>query len=138
LAINVGYGAAHFGGNFQNLDYAHGITSGLSFPLGNSAMSGRFWSNSSITVGAFWKNFTQVNAAGDKTTITGPIFGRPYYVAYGYRVFRFLRINAGAVALQYDAGNNSITNINASSLRLRPYIGISAELRFWMGLDSRR
>ncbi len=134
LAINVGYGATYFDGNLNHLDYGRSTYIGLSFPLGNSALGGRFWSNSSISVGAFTNNFKDK----DDNVITGPIFGRPYYVAYGYRMFRFLRINAGASFLQSDASKNGIGNINTNTIQIRPFIGLSAELRFWMGLGDRK
>lgn len=135
IAINVGYGATYFNGDLKNLDYGRGTYLGLSFPLGNSALGGRFWSNSSISAGAFLNNFKDKN----DNTVTGPIFGRPYYVAYGYRMFRFLRLNAGATFLQTDASNNGVGNINTNTLQIRPFIGLSAELRFWLGLgDSKR
>lgn len=134
LAINIGYGACYFSGNLSNLDYGRAPYAGMSFPLGNSALSNRFMSNSSISVGAFISNFKDQN---DKT-ITGPIVGRPFYVAYGYRMFRFLRLNAGATFLQTDASNNGVGNINTNTLAVRPFIGLSAELRFWMGLGDKR
>ena len=134
LSVNVGYGATYLSGNLNNLDYARAPYAGLSFPLGNGALSSRFWSNSSISVGAYFNNFKDKN----DNTLTGPIFGRPYYAAYGYRMFRFLRLNAGATFLQSDAANNGIGNLNAKGIQVRPFIGISAEIRLWMGLGDRR
>lgn len=133
LAVNIGYGAVYFSGDLQKLDYGRAPYAGLSFPLGNSALSGRFMSNSSISVGAFFNNFKDLN----ENTITGPIVGRPFYVGYGYRMFRFLRLNAGAAFLQSDANNNGINNLNTNSIAIRPYIGISAEIKLWMGLGNR-
>lgn len=134
LAVNVGYGAVYFSGDLKTLDYGRAPYAGLSFPLGNSALSGRFMSNSSISVGAFFNNFKDKN----DNTITGPIVGRPFYVGYGYRMFRFLRLNAGAAFLQADASKNGITNLNVNTIAIRPYIGISAEIKLWMGLGDKR
>ena len=134
LAINVGYGATYLSGKFNDLDYARAPYAGLSFPLGNGALSNRFWSNSSISVGAYFNNFRDK----DDNVLTGPIFGRPYYAAYGYRIFRFFRLNAGATFLQSDAANNGVGNLNAKGIQVRPFIGISAEIKLWLGLGDRR
>lgn len=125
IAINAGYGGAWFDGNMKNFNYGHAPYAGLSFPLGKKAFSNKFWSNTSISAGVFILNFKDKN--GDK--IKGPIIQRPIYVALGYKFFRFLRFNAGAVVLEKKEENDKF--INADKIFVRPFVGLSLELNFW-------
>lgn len=127
LCINGGYGATYFNGNTKNVDYGTAPYLGLSFPLGNSALSNRFWSNSSLSVGAFVTNMKNKN--GD--VVSGPIFNRPYYVGYGYKVFRFVRLNAGAAFLE-------TRTVDGKKFSVRPFLGVSAEFNLWLGLGDKR
>ncbi|MFN0201442.1 MAG: hypothetical protein ACKVTZ_07975 [Bacteroidia bacterium] len=128
IAINAGYGAAYFNGNSdKNIDYGRSPYVGLSFPLGKSAFSGSFLANSSISVGAFTNNMKDKGG----NTVSGPIFGRPYYVAYGYRAFRFIRVNAGAAFLETRYADNT------KQFMVRPFVGVSAELSLWLGLGDK-
>lgn len=130
LAVNAGYGGVYFSGGFNDLAYDSAPYVGLSFPLGKAAMSKPFWRNTSISAGAFLSNFT--DEFGNE--VTGPIFGRPYYVGLGYRVFQFVRINAGATFLE----NSTNTNLDISNISVKPFVGVSAELNLWMGLGNGR
>ena len=58
-------------------------------------------------------------------TYTGPIFKVPAYAALGYRAFQFIRINAGVTVLE---------NTAQSSVKVYPFIGISAELNLSLRL----
>ncbi|MCU0390580.1 MAG: hypothetical protein MUE81_05645 [Thermoflexibacter sp.] len=131
LSVNAGYGAVYLEGNTQDIAYAASPYVGLSFPLGNSAFSSRFWTNSAISIGGFVNNFRDKNG----NDISGPIFGRPYYLGYGYRLFRFVRFNAGAVFLE-DKLPSSATLLNA--VQIKPFVGISAEINLWLGLGDKR
>lgn len=127
LLLNVGYGASQTSTTLdKNPTISHSPFVGLSFPLGNSAFSGRFLSNSSVSVGVFWNDFK----AADGSKLTGPLLGRPYYAAYGYNMFRFLRVNAGAAFLQGTSTDNK--------LAVRPFVGLSADISFWMNLGKSR
>jgi hypothetical protein len=130
LSVNIGYGAVYFSGSISELYYDTAPYVGLSFPLGNRAFSGRIWSNTSLSAGAFLTNFRDE----DGVEVTGPIFGRPYFLGLGYRVFQFVRINAGAVAL--ERGNNAGAFL--SNVEIRPFAGMSAEINLWMGLGNKR
>lgn len=130
ISINAGYGGAYFDGNFEDFDYDHGPYIGLSFPLGKASFSSPFWSNTSISAGVFLTNFE--NQDGEE--ITGPVFQRPYYVGLGYKVFQFIRINAGATFLEVKKES---FDFNVSDIKVRPFIGISAELNLWVGLGKR-
>lgn len=130
LAINAGYGGVYFSGGINDLAYDSAPYVGLSFPLGKAAMSNAFWRNTSVSVGAFLDNFT--DEFGNE--VTGPIFGRPYYVGLGYRAFQFIRINAGATFLE----NSANTTIDISNISVKPFVGVSAEINLWMGLGNGR
>jgi len=125
LAINVGYGGAWFSGGFDEFNYGHRPYAGLSFPLGNKAHNKKFWSNASISTGVFFLNFKD----NDGNTLKGPIIQRPFYLGLGYKVFSFIRLNAGAVLLEEKVSDGGF--INADRIKVRPFIGISAELKFW-------
>jgi hypothetical protein len=47
----------------------------------------------------------------------------------GYKVFRFIRLNAGAVVLEEKSSNDNF--VNTERIKIRPFVGISAELNFW-------
>ena len=125
VAINGGYGGVWFKGNLKNFDYDHSPYVGLSFPLGKKAFSSRFWSNTSISAGIFILNFKD----GDGNKIKGPIIQKPLYVAFGYKFFRFMRFNAGAVLLERKSDNDNF--VNADKIFVRPFVGLSLELNFW-------
>jgi hypothetical protein len=128
LPINFGYAGIYNEGGFNNLSYDSAPYAGISFPLGNPALAGRFRSNSSISAGLFLTNFD----FGDGRKITGPVIGRPIYVAYGYKTAYFLRLNAGMAILQEE--KNSSNNVS-SNIFLKPFVGLSLELNLWLGLS---
>ena len=87
-----------------------------------------------MNVGVFINNFKDDSGV----ELTGPIFKRPYYVGLGYKVFRFVRVNAGATFLEdiSTAGVNGINDLTGLEDRvvIRPMIGISAEIKLWTSL----
>lgn len=125
VALNAGYGGAWFNGNLNNFDYGHAPYVGVSFPLGKKAFSSKFWSNSSISAGVFVMNFKD----NDGNKIKGPIIQVPLYVAFGYKFFRFLRFNAGAVLLEKKEDDGQFVNVD--KIFVRPFVGLSIELNFW-------
>lgn len=137
LALNIGYGGVFIDGGTQNASYDTSPYVGISFPLANRAYAGRFWSNTSISLGVFTQDFQNA----DSVKISGPIFGRPYYVGLGYNIFRFFKINAGA-AITEKKGSSSIGGGNASidvdGISIRPFVGLSAEIDLWLGFRERR
>ncbi|MFK7968806.1 MAG: hypothetical protein AB8F95_00475 [Bacteroidia bacterium] len=132
IAVNVGYGGVYLDGKIDNLTYGEGAYIGLSLPLGSRTFSGRFLSNTSISVGAFLQNFEDDQGG----IYTGPIFKRPYFVGLGYSLFRFVRLNAGAVALEQRTSNG--TGIDVGAVQLQPFVGISAELNLSISLGQKR
>lgn len=124
IPINVGYGAVHNAGGFNdNIDYDSSPFAGISFPLANPNFAGKFWSNSSISVGVFFDNFK----FDDNKEYTGPLVERPFYLAYGYKTAYFLRFNAGATLLEDVNGGGT--------LYVRPFVGVSIEINMWLGLS---
>ncbi len=119
LSLNVGYGGVHFAGGFNDLDYGSAPFVGVSVPFGRKAFS-RFLGNSSLSIGAMVTNME--NAAGEE--VTGPIIKRPSYVALGYKLFKFVRLNAGASFTEVAGSNGD----GLSNVSVRPFVGISAEV----------
>lgn len=128
LAINAGYAGIYNSGGLSELEYFSGPFAGISFPLGNRVYSGGFLSNTSISAGVFLKNFE----TPELNKISGPIIGLPMYVSLGYRVLKFIRLQAGATVLEET---DHITD--SKSVYLKPFVGISLEFQLWIGLDSK-
>lgn len=114
LPVNVGYGGALLSATADDFNYGAAPYLGLSIPFGKEGGSSPFWSKTSLSLGAFLNNVTDQ----DGNTYTGPIVKRPVYAALGYRAYRFVRINAGAVALE---------NTSSNAVQIVPFIGMSAE-----------
>lgn len=126
FSVNVGYGGVYLSGNIDDFDYGAAPYAGLSFPLSNSTLAPRFLRNSSLTVGAFFDNFENENG----TKISGVIVNRPIYAGLDYKLFQFVRFNAGATFLESrpeDSNNNTITD-EENSIFIRPFIGLSAKI----------
>lgn len=123
LPINIGYAAVY--DNFRtddvfSVDGAPYV--GISVPLGNPNFAGSFWSNSSISAGAFLSDIT---LGRSNTDFSGPLVNTPMYVAYGYRVAQFFRLQLGSAIMQ-ESGTNQI--------HAAPFVGLSVELNLWLGL----
>jgi hypothetical protein len=135
LAVNVGYGGVYLGSTQNTFSYGSGAYVGLSFPFTSRFLSNPLWSNTSLSVGAFLNDFS--NADGQE--ITGPIFGKPYYVGLGYSLFRFVRFNAGMTALEAK-GSSTIGggSIEVGDIKFQPFVGVSAEINLSVGFKERR
>ena len=129
IALNLGYGGIYNSGTVENLSYSDAPYLGLSFPLGRMAVNSRFVSNSSLSAGVFLSNVE--DELGRE--VSGPLVGRPLYAAYGYRLFRMIRVNAGAALLQ-QAGVGT-QDVDVNELYVSPFVGVSLEINFWLGLD---
>lgn len=126
FSVNVGYGGVYLSGNIDDFNYGAAPYAGLSFPLSNSTLAPRFLRNSSLTVGAFFDNFENENG----TKISGVIVNRPIYLGLDYKLFQFVRFNAGATFLESrpeDSNNTTITD-EENSIFIRPFIGLSAKI----------
>jgi hypothetical protein len=135
LSINLGYGGVYLDGGIDDLSYGVSPYVGLSFPLANRAYASRLLSNTSLSLGVFINNFEN----RDMETISGPIFGRPYYLGLGYSFFRFVRLNVGATALEKVGTSNvggGSASFNVGEIQIAPFIGLSAEIDLWLGLKK--
>ncbi len=130
LAVNLGYGGIYNSGSTDDLSYGQAAYAGLSFPLGNRAFASRFMSNSSLSAGVFLQNTVDEN----DLEVTGPLVGRPLYLAYGYRLFRMVRLNAGYTLLQKESPQPD--GGTRSTIYGSPFIGVSLELNLWLGFGK--
>jgi hypothetical protein len=130
LAVNLGYGGIYNSGTTDDLSYGQAAFAGLSFPLGQRAFRSRFLSNSSLSAGVFLQNTEDENGL----EVTGPLVGRPLYVAYGYRLFKMIRLNAGYTLLQKESPR--LDGGTGTTLYGSPFIGISLELKLWLGFGK--
>ncbi len=127
FSVNVGYGGVYLSGNIDDFNYGAAPYAGLSFPLSNSTLAPRFLRNSSLTVGAFFDNFENENG----TKISGVIVNRPIYVGLDYKLFQFVRFNAGATFLESrpeDSNSGPVISDEENSIFIRPFIGLSAKI----------
>lgn len=127
IPINVGYGAISLAQNLPQQEFVYSPYAGVSFPLGNRTFA-RFMSNMSLSTGIFVSGGME-NSLGEK--ISGPAFDRPVYVGLGYSFFRFIRLNAGGtfITTETAAGDNR---------SFQPFVGVSAEFRFWLGIGNKK
>jgi hypothetical protein len=57
-------------------------------------------------------------------------------VGLAYSLFRFVRLNAGAVALEQRISTG--TGFDIGSVQVQPFVGISAELNLSISLGQKR
>lgn len=125
LSINAGYGGIGLGGDTEaNLQYDVSPYLGISFPLGNSAFSGKFFSNLYVGAGVMLNDLER----DDGTSFTGPVIGRPLYASLDYKLFQFVYLNAGATLLEREGMDNQ-----SNTLLVRPFIGLSAKINLSIG-----
>ena len=131
LPVNLGYAAVYNKGDIDNLDdisWDGAPMVGISLPLANPYLAGKFWSNSSISAGLLTQNLDfGNNDDGEKIIMTGPIVDRPLYLAYGYKTAYFLRFNFGTTIMTEKGGNDRV--------KFNPFVGVSIELNLWLGLS---
>lgn len=132
--LNVGYGAVYLGGNLNNLDYGTAPYVGVSFPLGNRTLSAPFFRNSSVILGAFLQDFE--NVQGDE--ITGFLIDQPMYLGLDYKLFEFIRFNAGAAILEQQSTSINPLGERSSErdILIKPFIGLSARIDLAIGLGK--
>ena len=131
FAINAGYGGVYLGGNLENLEYGTSPYLGLAFPLSTSTIAPRFLRNASITLGVFTDNFE--NDGGQK--VTGPLISRPFYLGLDYKLFQFVRFNAGGAILEEPEMDAAGMETGSNRIFLQPFIGVSAKINLYLSLD---
>ncbi len=132
FSLNVGYGAVYLDGDIDNLSYGAAPYVGLAFPLSTSTIAPKFFRNASVTVGVFTKNFDGEN----ESEITGPIIKRPVYLGLDYKLFQFVRFNAGAAFLEEVGADNGQVGGIEKRVFIRPFVGVSAKINISVGLDK--
>ena len=132
FSVNAGYGAVYLGGNIDNLNYETAPYLGLSFPLSTSTIAPKIFRNASITVGVFLKDLD----GEDDKKITGPIIKRPLYLGLDYKLFQFIRFNAGAAFLEEVGEDNGQISGIEKRVFVKPFVGLSAKINLSIGLDK--
>ncbi|RDC66380.1 hypothetical protein [Adhaeribacter pallidiroseus] len=131
LALNVGYGGVYYSGSFDNLTYDASPYAGISIPFGKEPFASPFMARTSISTGVFLKNLD----FGPGNEATGPVVRRPVYLALGYRILPFIRLNAGATVLQNKLNSSTNTDLNLDKVYIRPFVGLSMEVNLWLNLN---
>jgi hypothetical protein len=133
FSINAGYGGVYLSGKLEEVSYGASPYLGLSFPLGNSTLAPKFLRNTSLTLGAFTKNFEDE----DGNEVTGFIVNRPVYLGLDYKLFQFIRFNAGAALLETNTTNivDGVEKTN-STVFIRPFVGLSAKVDLSLGFGK--
>ena len=134
LTVHVGYGGVFLNDQVAELNTGSSGMAGLTLPLGKRAFAPRLMSNSAVILGFYFQDFD--NDQGVKAT--GPIFGKPVYAGFGYKVYEFIRISGGVAFLQNEAdgtGNGTPAIDIDNGLYIRPFVGITADISFWAGFS---
>ncbi len=132
LTVHVGYGGVFLNDKVADLNTGASGMAGLTLPLGKRAFAPRLMSNSAVILGFYFQDFD--NDQGVRAT--GPIFGKPVYAGFGYKVYEFIRISGGVAFLQNEVGGNATGAVDIDDgLYLRPFVGITADISFWAGFS---
>ena len=131
FSIVGGYGAVYYDGDLDNLDYGDGAFVGLGFPFSATKVAPKILRNAELSLGVFVNDFEI-----DGRDLTGPIVERPIFVGLDYKLFSFVRLNAGAVFLEEDNGNEDMFEDLDTRVRVRPFVGLSAKLNLSLSLDK--
>lgn len=128
FGLDIGYGAAFFGGGLDDPNYDNGLYLGLGFPLSTSRIAPKFLRNASLGFGVFLNNMEDQ----ERNVISGPILQRPFYLGLDYKLFSFIHFNFGAAFLERQANDNGT---NAAVL-VRPFVGISGKINISLSLGN--
>lgn len=131
FSLSLGYGGVFLDGKLDNLSYGSSPYAGLAFPLSNSTIAPKFLRNSSLVLGVFFNDFEDQNG----NTVSGMIFDKPIYLGLDYKLFEFVRFNAGAVALE-KSSTISGSDIITKETFFRPFVGLSARIDLSVGLGK--
>jgi len=131
FSIVGGYGAVYIDGDFDNLDYGDGAFVGLGFPFAATKVAPKFLRNASLSVGVFVNDFEV-----EGIDYTGPIVDRPIFLGLDYKLFSFVRFNAGATFLEEDNGNEMELEGLDNRVLVRPFVGLSAKVNLSLSLDK--
>ena len=79
----------------------------------------------------FTDNFE--NDGGQK--VTGPLISRPFYLGLDYKLFQFVRFNAGGAILEEPEMDAAGMETGSNRIFLQPFIGVSAKINLYLSLD---
>lgn len=128
FGLNIGYGAAFFGGEIDDPNYDNGLYLGLGLPLSTSRIAPRFLRNASLGFGVFLKDMQDQ----ENNVLSGPVIDRPFYLGLDYKLFSFVHVNFGAAFLERQADGNGT---NAAVL-IRPFVGVSGKINVSLSLGN--
>ena len=131
FSVVGGYGAMFFGGDLNDLNYDDGAFVGIGFPFSTTKVAPKFLRNAAFSAGIFVNDFEI-----DGRTFTGPIVNKPIFVGLDYKLFSFVRFNAGGVFIQEDVDVPTNFDEITTNVKLRPFIGLSAKLNLSISLDK--
>lgn len=131
FSLSLGYGGVYLDGKLDNLSYGSSPYAGLAFPLSNSTIAPKFLRNSSVVLGVFFNDFE--DESGNK--VSGMIFDKPLYLGLDYKLFEFVRFNAGAVALEKSSTISGSDAVDTETF-IRPFVGLSARIDLSIGLGK--
>lgn len=131
FSLSLGYGGVYLSGSWDDFTYDAAPYAGIAFPLSNSTIAPKFLRNSSVVLGAFLDNFEDE----DGNEVTGMIVGRPFYAGLDYKLFEFVRFNAGAAFLEKTETITSGPEAGQTSTQafIRPFVGLSARIDLSIG-----
>ena len=134
FSLSFGYGGVYLAGPWNDFSYGAAPYAGVAFPLSNSTIAPQFLRNSSVVFGVFMDDFED-----DKgNVVTGMIVGRPVYLGLDYKLFEFVRFNAGAVFLEKTEMIMTGTEAGQMNTKafIRPFIGLSARIDLSIGFGK--
>ena len=131
FSVVGGYGAMFFGGDLNDLNYDEGAFVGIGFPFSTTKVAPKFLRNAAFSAGIFVEDFKI-----DGRTFTGPIVDKPIFIGLDYKLFSFVRFNAGGVFIQEDVGGGINIEDITTNVKVRPFVGLSAKLNLSISLDK--
>lgn len=129
LSISAGYGGIYLSGDRNDLTYGASPFFGLAFPLGKAAIQSNFWTNTSVNFGFFLNELEDA----DGNTVSGLIVDRPLYFGFDHKLFKFVRLNAGAALLESEIPNGAGLS---QEVLIRPVVGLSARIDLTIGFGK--
>ncbi len=130
FAVHVGYGTALIQQYPDHLDYGSSAYAGLSFPLATSTLAPVFMRNASLTAGVFFDNFSTQSGL----EVSGPVLGRPFYLGLDYKLFQFVRFNAGATFMEMPS--DPLNPSGDMRVFAQPFVGLSAKINLSLSFDQ--
>ncbi len=121
IGLNIGAAAAIIDGNATPINYGFAPYLGISYPIASKSKNA-ILRTATVGAGLF---LTSVRDGVTNEPYTGPILRAPVYVALGIKPFPFIRLQAGATALNYtNPGDGKVKTM------IRPMIGLALEFDF--------